>query len=475
MRAQKSANAVGGAVRTPIKGSKPRTSAEVQKTCRQCKAPTRLVKGFVVCQQDPNHNFKPVKIVCGMCGAGRSDLVIYPGKVWCTKCAATTIDKQAKVEKKVVNNKVVQPKAGKPKVKSVKSVPGNSPQKKKIPFQPIGVNSRGLKSGDLKWFGKTKQTKTTKPKFAWIKKTVGNVKGLESHIFYTNKTMQGAQLAALRESPCFSCGGKFATGGGWSSIEPPSSSGKISKGSIITMACPRNTCLSEYNVVVVVEKKKKEFKTLPLTGKGKKILTPQPPLAPETRPVDLSEDQVKTVFDEESSRHNLREKIVSAFVAANEDFRLADSGARQTLVNNARRQIKLLERQMPQRLNLRQKTGPVRTVPLRWKINRRTILNPLWSVTLSLLSESDQLNPEDVELIQETAYHSVILESLLPKKKKKNNSKKTAEAVHQVAEAAPPPTPHPSEEVTAEELWGDDASPDSSWLQETQEERYENQ
>lgn len=521
MSDQRVTNVVGVAVRPPPRGSKPRAPAGVQKTCRQCKAPTRFVKGFVICEQDPSHNFKPIKVECGMCGAGKSELVVYPGKVWCTKCAATTVstNKEVKAVKKVAPNaspKVVAPRKTKKEFPKLEKKPRMLNEIKQEVHLPT--------KNQLKWFGVNPKSKQSKgKKFPWAKVSVGKVNGLESRIFTTSNpfgTIEEAQVAALKESPCFECGGRFAIAGGWSEYAPPSGSGKMLKGSICTMACPRNNCLVDYNVVVVVDKmmkkvrkdplpsgekekkvqkrtkvakKVREFKTEPLPLGKKNILTPQPILDPKTRPTDVSEDQVKIIFEEESKKHNLREKIVAAFVEANKNFRLADSGARQNLINNARRQIKALEREMPQRLNLRRKTGAVRSVPLRWKINRRTILNPLWSVTLSLLSESDSLNQEDLELIQETAYHCVILESLLPmKKKRRRGQSKKVTAVTQ------PPTPFPSEELSAEDKWNPDMDPDPSWLNdpnllvetsppwlndpnlanaisETQEERFENQ
>lgn len=157
--------------------------------------------------------------------------------------------------------------------------------------------------------------------------------------------MAKGQLAASREARCPACSMGAVSVAGWTPMPWKSEPGKVAKASVAVVDCKRNGCLVEYNIITVVERRSKEFKTAPLP-KGKTVLTPQGPL--DIKPVDVSEAQVKELFDETTKTNtSLKEKIVAALRQANKDFREVDSGPRQHLMDNARRVIKSLAKELP--------------------------------------------------------------------------------------------------------------------------------
>lgn len=445
MADRKTQNVAGDQLKAPKKGRQPRNPAGfqkrsrnstgnqkgVQRNCKECGAATRFVKGFVCCESDPQHNFRPVKLSCGQCKAPRSELVLYPGKVWCTKCAFTTVlnqvvkpkGKRTHKQKVPVKNdknfpKLKQPEASPPKAEAKESP--KAPKSK--PRKPRSKQEKGTKAPTTP---KTKPGKDGKPKVEWDSISEKTFEGVSSIVFTTKaKVNDRVKTAALQKQRCLGCNGAVSIGGAWSKVDFPIKN-KTTQAEAIIMACPKNTCHYEYGVIVVSVKKDKAFKTAPVEGKGKPTITPQPRLDKNERPTELSESQVKEIFDEEVKRHSLKSIITEALRGANQAFREADSGARKILLETAREQVKKLSSQMPARLNYRRKTGPVRTIPLRWSVSRRTVLNPLWSVTLCLLSESETLSRDEMDLIQAAAFQSVILETQVPKKKRNRPAQQT--------------------------------------------------
>jgi len=370
--------------------------ATKSKACSKCQGKTFRRGTWVICPNDPAHNFNLAALVkCASCGA-RRDLVKYTSSVFCTGCGFTTVTKQ--VAK--TGNKPGPAKAG---------VGARTPPKnKKAPKTDAAI-------------------------------TEGNrqVEGNVETFYYKSTPMAQAKINATKRLRCVECGMKVAKTYGWGSVAVESGTKAEAEGTV--SECVRSTCQAEtVHVVVTLKKPKSGVKSEPVpTSKG--VVTP--PVRGATKAADISEEQVHVLFDANVKNLKLREKIAEAFRSANEGFRLAEPAKRKKLVNAAKKATLSLATPMPSHLNVRWK-GVVRSVPMRWTVPRRGVLNPLWSVTLALIasSETSKLDQEDVALIQEAAYHSAILDNSLPTKKSKSKKAKTPIPKTEVTTAQVPMT-----------------------------------
>lgn len=402
-------------------GSRGVATPQNQKPCRKCKQPTRLFKGYIICASNPDHNLKVESVSCGNCKT-KANLVRYPGKVFCPGCGFTTVCKE--VARTV---KTAPPKAPKPKSltkpKDTKATPKGPEAKVKAKVDKAPKQPKVASKGE--------QPKVEKSsKSLWHDKDFMTLQGrtVESFLTY-DMTASKAKLLAIRDSRCYSCGSIVCTTTPWKKM-PVNLEGYTAKGFTCTRVCLLPRCMQDNDITLVVARKNKKQVSEPVP-KGKPIITPQVPLPRAERPTDVSEEQVREMFNHEVDRHEIRDLIKSALAEANAYFREADPKNLKKDLATANKALAELRRKMPVALNVRWNKGQIRTVPMRWTVPRRTVLNPLWSVYLSMLAESDTLSTEDIHCLKDVAWISVLLESqIMTKTQKKQKIRKVLAEVH---------------------------------------------
>lgn len=355
------------------------------KACSTCASETRKVGSWIVCVKDPAHNFNLASIVkCGSCGLSRG-LVKYVGKLFCSGCGYTTIQKGGDNKPKIV-----KPKVEKTKGKKV----AHQPQR--IPDNSANVQGNRTTLGDVETF------------------------------YYKDVPLAEAKKCAQTRFRCTECGTKAIKLYPWKVVAVEADDSYAAEASGRMSECLRNTCGAESKHVVVAggnrgskpkpKKTKKEFKTTP-APKGKGVVTVGETAAQVD---DLSESQVKLLFAENVDSLLIHHYIVEALKMANTDFRNAEPAQLKKLLATAKKTVAALQKTMPQRLNVRWK-GVVRSIPMRWTVPRKQVLNPLWSVTLALAaaSKDPKLDDEAITLVQDAAYCSAILDNAVPAKKTK--------------------------------------------------------
>jgi len=443
------------------KGHKPRQGVKAEaKTnrragvkCHKCgKAASYLGRDkdrWIVCSSDSEHNKSFPFIVaerahCNKCKAP-TPCITYPGKTWCKVCKTTTEGVgQSQPPKKAPRVRSDEVKKGSTYADAVKSKPQRNVEPRAYTNGAAGGEPTLIPGPKTKKVGRSKEVKVDvskgvipkkpktetppplppKNKVRWVEKygwTSDRV-----YVIDSKASVGAAQETIRRQIKCYECEGRSLSVWGWKESEDFVYRGnkglKPGKVWVAGVRCFKQQCQCETKVYLMrVSPPKKEFLSLE-HPKGKPIVTAQSTKTvwseSNPKPVDLSEDQCKVLALEAATRLGIREALREALSSANQDFQKADTKARSSLAKKAKQVMVNISGKLPKSLNVRWKGKQIRTMPMRWNVTRRGVLNPVYSVLMGLLSESDKINDEDLLMLQDICYHSVMMEPVAKKRSK---------------------------------------------------------
>jgi hypothetical protein len=359
-------------------------------------------------------------------------MIEYPTKLFCLNCKMT-INRTDTGRPTNSDSKRNQTKSkGKPQAKP----PTKPDQPRKRTEKPA---DKPTSSGKPKTGEKVQSETSSKPK---AKKPV---KWVDHYCFDRTEhftAASGTQVSralntAERRAKCPGCNGRVTVMTSWVKTTPDYKGSKnleLGKAFETILQCLKQNCLEDGRVVVEFVKSSKPTPKIfvsPTVPKGVPILTEQPRHVHGTKiqPPAMTEEQVRGVFETVASKHKIKDAIISALRQANQDFRASSLTKRKALMKAAQTAITNIAKVVPRNLNARwNKPSPqLRTIPMRLTVPRVQVLNPLWSVTLAMVSAEDKLDEEHVQAIQNAAYMSAILEHRLMKKRLPKPNKNPSE------------------------------------------------
>lgn len=443
------------------KGGKP-LSGKRQQFCQSCKAPTRFVgmgaDRWIICSEQPAHNksspYKgPVEKTCPGCNT-KSKMIEYPTKLFCLNCKMTI-------------NRTATGRATSSDTKGDKKRSKSSPQKPagkpadKPPTKPSPPKKRVEKPASKPQTSeKPKTDKPAQPEPSPKPKAKKPVKWVDHYCFDNTEhftSASGTQVSralntAERRAKCRWCNGRITVFITWAKTTPDYKGNKnltLGKAFETTLQCLKDKCLGDGRVVVEFVKSSKPAPKIfvsPVVPKGVPILTEQPRHIQGTaiQPPAMTEEQVRGVFEAVASKHKIKDAIVAALRQANQDFRASSLTKRKALTKAAQAAIANIAKVVPRNLNARwNKPSPqLRTIPMRLTVPRVQVLNPLWSVTLAMVSAEDKLEEEHVHAIQHAAYMSAILEHRLIKSRPPQKGKPKEKSTGESEKVNSAPSPH---------------------------------